>query len=514
MPTSPKESHASDTEGGERPLRERLRNATIKSVPQSADTTATATSQPEPEPEKPRSKLQRKRSHEHVENLEEEPAHKSRQARKNKRSRDNSPEDKVVEQPGKRKSSELERDDQPVAVDAPQPSAPSTTTTTATEADGLNKSDESPKTKRSKVDDTTSADTISQTTSDAKATIESEGKTAEEPAQQPKPTTKIPAGSGFANTSASSPFASLATTKSPTENPSSTTSAFASSAFGALAGSSTSAFGTLGQNKTLSSFASPGSTPAPGEDGAKPAPTTSAFGGLASTASPFASAGSSAFGSGASGFGKLGNGFGGGFGGLGGGSKLTSFASSGTPGVIGSSTKTGITTFGAPAEDEEEQSGDDGEEESGAKSPKLIVDEDKKDTRFFEQDIETGEEGETTEYTCRAKLYNFVDKKEWKERGIGVIRLNVTEPKPDDKDSTIKARLVMRADGSHRVILNTPVQKDLKYGDVHGNRPTGHFMSLMGSLDGKPLLEILQLKLRPQSAMELWDHITSLQEQM
>ncbi|KAK6007906.1 hypothetical protein QM012_004720 [Aureobasidium pullulans] len=512
MPTSPKESHASDTEGGERPLRERLRNASIKSVQQPADATTTATSQPEPEPEKPRTKLQRKRSHEDVENPEEEPAHKSRQARKNKRSRENSPEDKVVEQASKRKSSELERDDEPVAVEVPQPSA--TSTATATEVDDLTKSNESPKTKRSKVDDTTSADTTSQTTSDAKTTIESEEKTAEEPTQQPKPTTKIPAGSGFENTSASSPFASLATTKSPTENSSSTSSAFASSAFGALAGSSTSAFGALGQNKTLSSFASPGSTPAPGEDGAKPAPTPSAFGGLASTASPFATASSSAFGSGASGFGKLGNGFGGGFGGLSGGPKLTSFASSGTPGVIGSSTKTGITAFGAPAEDKEEQSGDDGEDDSGAKSPKLIVDEDKKDTRFFEQDIETGEEGETTEYTCRAKLYNFVDKKEWKERGVGVIRLNVTEAKPDDEDSSIKARLVMRADGSHRVILNTPVQKDLKYGDVHGNRPTGHFMSLIGSLDGKPQLEILQLKLRPQFAMELWDHITSLQEQM
>ncbi|CAD0088765.1 unnamed protein product [Aureobasidium mustum] len=488
MPTSPKESHASDTEGGERPLRERLRNATIKSVHQPADTTAT--SQPEPEHEKPRAKLQRKRSHEDVENPEEEPAHKSRQARKNKRSRENSPEDKVVEQSSKRKSSELERDDEPVAVEAPQPSAPSTSTATATEADGLTKSDESPKTKRSKVHDTTSADTISQPTSDAKATIEPEGKTAEEPTQQAEPTTKIPAGSGFANTSASSPFASLAATKSPTEQPSSTSSAFASSAFGALAGSSTSAFGALGQNKTLSSFASPGSTPAPGEDGAKAAPTPSAFGGgLASTASPFASAGSSAFGSGASGFGKLGNGFGGGFGGLGGAPKLTSFASSGTPGVIGSSTRTGITAFGAPTEDEEEQSGEDGEDESGAKSPKLIVDEDKKDTRFFEQD------SETTEYTCRAKLYYFVDKKEWKERGIGVIRLNVTEPKSGDENSTIKARLVMRADGSHRVILNTPIQKDLKYGDVHGNKPSGHF-------------------LRPQFAVELWDHITSLQEQM
>ncbi|KAI4750339.1 hypothetical protein E4T44_14939, partial [Aureobasidium sp. EXF-8845] len=266
------------------------------------------------------------------------------------------------------------------------------------------------------------------TTSDVLATTEPEGTATGEPAQQPKPTAKIPAGSGFANTSASSPFASLATAKSSSEQPQPATSAFASSAFGALAGSSTSAFGALGQSKTLSSFASPGSTPAP-EDGVKPAP--SAFGGLSSAASPFASAGSSGFGSGASGFGssasgfgKLNNGFGGGFGGLSGGSKLTSFASSGTPGVIGSSTKVGITAFGAPADDEEEQSGEDGEDDAGVKSPKLIVDEDKKDERFFEQDIETGEEGETTEYTCRAKLYNFVDKKEWKERGVGVLRLN------------------------------------------------------------------------------------------
>ena len=51
------------------------------------------------------------------------------------------------------------------------------------------------------------------------------------------------------------------------------------------------------------------------------------------------------------------------------------------------------------------------------------------------------------------KTYNFVDKKEWKERGLGVLRLNVTEPQSDDGDSTLKARLVMRADGSHRVIL-------------------------------------------------------------
>ena len=378
MSTPPKDVHTSDTEGGERPLRERLRNASIKSAKQPTDTLATT----EPEPEKARAKLQRKRSHEDVESVEDEPAHKSRQARKNKRSRENSPDEKVAEQSGKRKSSELERDDEPVAVEISQPSVPSTSTVTSIETDNLTKSDESPKSKRSRVDDKTTADTASSATSDAKATIEPEGKTGQE---QTKPAIKIPAGSGFANTSAASPFASLATSKSPSEQPQPTTSAFASSAFGALAGSSTSAFGALGQNKTLSSFASPGTTPAPGEDAAKPAPKQSAFGDLAAGASPFATAGSSGFGSGASGFGKLGNGFGGGFGSLGG-SKLTNFASSGTPGVIGSSTKTGITAFGAPAEDREEQSGDEEDNEAGVKSPKLIVDEDKKDERFFEQE--------------------------------------------------------------------------------------------------------------------------------
>ena len=148
---------------------------------------------------------------------------------------------------------------------------------------------------------------------------------------------------------------------------------------------STSAFGALGQSKPLSSFASPASTPAPGED-AKPA--ASAFGGKPLGTSAFAATGSSGFGSSSSGFGSRGNGFGGGFGSLGG-SKLTSFASSGTPGVIGSS-KTGIKAFGAAEDDENKSDNEDNDDdESKAKSPKPIeTDEDKKDERFFEQESE------------------------------------------------------------------------------------------------------------------------------
>lgn len=127
--------------------------------------------------------------------------------------------------------------------------------------------------------------------------------------------------------------------------------------------------------------------------------------------------------------------------------------------------------------------------------------------------VETGEENETTQYTCRAKLYNFVDKKEWKERGLGVLRLNVLDSSSDSNSSS-KARLVMRADGSHRVILNTPIQKGLKFGTVTGERPVNGYMYFMGSLDGQPKLELLQLKARQQFAVELWDRIAELQAEM
>ena len=126
-------------------------------------------------------------------------------------------------------------------------------------------------------------------------------------------------------------------------------------------------------------------------------------------------------------------------------------------------------------------------------------------------------------YTCRAKLYNFVkasdsEKKEWKERGLGALRLNVAMPDDQDDDddqdedqdeedeagdrpttttsaTTVpRARLVMRADGSHRVILNTPIKKEIKFGSVSGTAPQGGYVYFMGNIDGSGKLELLQLK--------------------
>lgn len=121
--------------------------------------------------------------------------------------------------------------------------------------------------------------------------------------------------------------------------------------------------------------------------------------------------------------------------------------------------------------------------------------------------VATGEEEEDTIFTCRAKLYHF--EKEWKERGVGVFKINIRyerkalgdtsedEKNEGEKDveagekddfSTVerKARIIMRTDGVHRLVLNTPVFKDMNVGTHDGKEPTGRTMHLTGLEEGKP----------------------------
>lgn len=132
---------------------------------------------------------------------------------------------------------------------------------------------------------------------------------------------------------------------------------------------------------------------------------------------------------------------------------------------------------------------------------------------------ETGEEGENTIFSCRGKLYHF-DGKEWKERGVGVFKVNIREPVNDnnntdrskeepqpgdnktdeehEKEEKHKAnegegvepkkktaRVIMRADGVWRVILNIPVFKGMKAGDPSGGPPKGKQVHFTGFEDGK-----------------------------
>lgn len=103
--------------------------------------------------------------------------------------------------------------------------------------------------------------------------------------------------------------------------------------------------------------------------------------------------------------------------------------------------------------------------------------------------VETGEEDEDTLWTGRAKLYSFENQgKSWKERGVGTLKLNAT------KGSPRKARFVLRADGTHRLILNNAVQKQYMYGDAEGGRPTGGQLLFTGPKENSNELQTQLLK--------------------
>ncbi|PRT56275.1 Ran-specific GTPase-activating protein 2 [Wickerhamiella sorbophila] len=72
-----------------------------------------------------------------------------------------------------------------------------------------------------------------------------------------------------------------------------------------------------------------------------------------------------------------------------------------------------------------------------------------------QQTVQTGEENESTLFTSRARLYalSFADTAAgWKERGVGVLKVNV--------DDSNRARIVMRSEGLLRVVLNMPLAKN------------------------------------------------------
>lgn len=94
-------------------------------------------------------------------------------------------------------------------------------------------------------------------------------------------------------------------------------------------------------------------------------------------------------------------------------------------------------------------------------------------TPLAERKVETGEESEESKFSCRTKLYvlDLTDSSAgWKERGVGTLHVNSQKATSTSTDSTseenetttpkAKSRLVMRVDGSLRVALNLPWQKD------------------------------------------------------
>jgi Ran-binding protein 3 len=275
------------------------------------------------------------------------------------------------------------------------------------------------------------------------------------------------------------------------------TLAKASSPFGGLASpGSQSPFGAASGNK-LSSFAS---------SAAAPAAPASGFGGFGSAGTSDKSAfGGSAFGSSSGGGNTFGSSLGGGFGAISGSkSALSSFATPADLTIKGLKSK--ATAFGTPGNDkeaegsdEEEGSDPENEDEDEKRSSQPLLSQQRtfrdKSHHPFANTIaaqETGEEGEETKWQGRAKLYTMVTEgstKGWKERGVGTFKFNVTVDEPK------KARFVLRADGTHRLLLNAAVTQQLVFGgDSSGGKPKdGRLLFNTPTPDGELEMHLLRV---------------------
>ncbi|XP_010249826.1 PREDICTED: nuclear pore complex protein NUP50A-like [Nelumbo nucifera] len=107
--------------------------------------------------------------------------------------------------------------------------------------------------------------------------------------------------------------------------------------------------------------------------------------------------------------------------------------------------------------------------------------------------VETGEENEKAVFTADAILFEYLDGG-WKERGKGELKVNVSTT------GTEKARLIMRARGNYRLILNANLYPDMKLTNMDKRGVT--FACVNSTGEGKDGLSTFALKLKDGSIVE------------
>lgn len=345
------------------------------------------------------------------------------------------------------------------------------------------------------------------------------------------------ATSGFAKLSGSvSPFGSLGAGVAASPFGALGSSGNTMSGFGALSSSaSPSPFGALGAGTSGGISAAPKLTFGPPSDG--PA-----------SASPFASLNGGApkaFGS------PFGSGFGGGLGT----SKLTSF---GKPGGGLLKNDKPARPFGAPESDNEAsddgedgtETGDDGDapEESETEEKAKVEDDEadqtkstgvedkKKAPKLQKVAVDDGEAEEATIFMARAKVYHL-DKESgaWKERGAGILKLNVPEATidfdqqsgapltasfdasmldaGDSESKTPKVvRLIMRQDHTLRIVINTAVVAGTDFVRREMMKAVGFLFTALEGPDAHPVT--LQIKMSVANAEIFQQTIDLIQKEL
>ncbi|KAK1416830.1 hypothetical protein QVD17_25947 [Tagetes erecta] len=108
-------------------------------------------------------------------------------------------------------------------------------------------------------------------------------------------------------------------------------------------------------------------------------------------------------------------------------------------------------------------------------------------------EVETGEENEKAVFTADSVLFEFIDGG-WKERGKGELKVNVSTTGNE------KGRLVMRAKGNYRLILNASLFPDMKLANMEKKGIT--FACLNSTGEGKDGLSTFALKFKDAAIVD------------
>ncbi|KAK8524955.1 hypothetical protein V6N13_015951 [Hibiscus sabdariffa] len=107
--------------------------------------------------------------------------------------------------------------------------------------------------------------------------------------------------------------------------------------------------------------------------------------------------------------------------------------------------------------------------------------------------VETGEENEQVVFSADSVLFEFLDGA-WKERGKGELKVNVSTARTEG------ARVLMRARGNYRLILNARLYPDMKLTDMDKRGIT--FACMNSTSEEKEGLSTFALKFKDASIVE------------
>lgn len=127
--------------------------------------------------------------------------------------------------------------------------------------------------------------------------------------------------------------------------------------------------------------------------------------------------------------------------------------------------------------------------------------------------IDDGEAGEVTVVSVRAKMFSLDKQSGWKERGAGMLKINVPHASVefDDNGAVIQgsfdasaletgdngadgnssgpkvARLILRQDQTHRVILNTAILPAMEFQEKASLKSVGILFTAFEGVETKPV---------------------------